>query len=347
MRKRMGLTLSMLCIWAFSMALYAAYMLHETLQLDEPVVVTMQKGKPLSSFFHELEKNNWIADARWIMLVAKLSGQAHLARAGDYRLTSAMNAMDVLTLLLKGKTVQYKITLVEGQTIKETLRRIKKHEKLKQDLPADLNKLMAFLALSGHPEGRFFPDTYLFDANTRASEILARAQVRLESVLAQEWQKRQQALPYKNAYDALIMASIVEKETAAADEREQIAGVFVRRLQKNMRLETDPTVIYGMGDRYKGNIRRRHLKEKTAYNTYRMKGLPPTPIALVGREAIYAALHPAAGKELYFVAKGNGRHYFSATLGEHNKAVREYQINRRAKQYRSTPDHPDHPDHPD
>jgi len=337
MRKRMGVILSMLCIWAFAMALYAAYMLNEKLQLNEPVVVTMQKGKPLSSFFHTLEKNNWIEDARWIMVVAKLSGQAHLARAGDYELTSAMNVMDVLGLLLKGKTVQYKITLVEGQTIKETLQRIKSHEKLKQDLPGDLDKLMGFLDLSGHPEGRFFPDTYLFDANTRASEILARAQVRLESVLAQEWQKRQQPLPYKNSYEALIMASIVEKETAAADEREQIAGIFVRRLQKNMRLETDPTVIYGMGDRYKGNIRRRHLKEKTAYNTYRMKGLPPTPISLVGREAIHAALHPAPGEELYFVAKGNGRHYFSATLSEHNKAVREYQINRRAKQYRSTP----------
>ncbi len=285
MRKRMGVILSMLSIWVFAMALYAAYMLNEKLQLDEPVVVTMQKGKPLSSFFSTLENNNWLEDARWIMLVAKLSGQAHLAKAGDYRLTSAMNAMDVLQLLLKGKTVQYKITLVEGQTIKETLQRIKSHEKLKQDLPKDLNKLMEFLALSGHPEGRFFPDTYLFDGNTRASEILVRAQVRLESVLAQEWQKRQLPLPYENSYEALIMASIVEKETAAPDEREQIAGVFVRRLQKRMRLETDPTVIYGLGDRYKGNIRRRHLKEKTAYNTYRMKGLPPTPISLVGREA--------------------------------------------------------------
>ncbi len=338
MRKRMGVILSMLCIWAFAMTVYAAYFLNENLQLDEPVVVSMQKGKPLSSFFRELEKNNWIEDARWVVLVAKISGQAHLAKAGDYKLTANMNVMDVLALLVKGETVQYKITLVEGQNIKETLARIKRHPQLKQDLPKELNDLMAFLDLKGHPEGRFFPDTYLFDANTRASEILVRAQIRLETVLAQEWQNRADALPYKSSYEALVMASIVEKETAAVDEREQIAGVFVRRLNKNMRLETDPTVIYGLGDRYTGNIRRKHLKEKTAYNTYRMKGLPPSPISLVGREAIHAALHPAAGKELYFVAKGNGRHYFSATLQEHNKAVREYQINRRAKQYRSTPE---------
>ncbi len=338
MSKRIALILSMLGIWLFAMAVYGFYRLDERLLLEAPVVVSMEKGKPLSSFFTKLEKNNWLSDGRWVMLVAKLSGKAHLAKAGDYQLSSEMNALDVLDLLIKGKTVQYKITLVEGQTFKETLQRIKRHEKIRQDLPADGQQVMEYLGVSGHPEGRFFPDTYLFDANTRASEILVRAQVRLESVLAQLWQKKQEGLPYKNSYEALIMASIVEKETAAAEEREQIAGVFVRRLQKNMRLETDPTVIYGLGDKYKGNIRRKHLKQKTAYNTYRMKGLPPTPIALVGREAIYAALHPAEGSELYFVAKGNGRHQFSATLKEHNKAVREYQIFRRSKQYRSTPD---------
>ena len=338
MNKRLGLIGLMLLIWAMGLLIYAMYQLTRPLILEEPVVVSFEKGRSLSSFFVKLENENIIDDGRWVMVVAKLSGKARRAKAGDYKLDNSMSSLDVLSALLKGKTVQYKITLVEGQNIKETLARIAAHDKLKQDLPNDLKKLMPYLGLEGHPEGRFFPDTYLFASNTRASEILVRAQVRLESVLAQEWQKREEDLPYKTPYEALVMASIVEKETSAVEEREQIAGVFVRRLQKNMRLETDPTVIYGLGDRYKGNIRRKHLREKTAYNTYRMKGLPPSPISLVGREAIYAALHPADEETLYFVAKGDGRHYFSSTLKEHNKAVREYQINKRKKNnYRSTP----------
>lgn len=339
MNKRLGLIGLMVLIWAIGLAIYAMYQLGKPLSIEEPQVVSFEKGRPLSSFFTKLEDNNWIQDSRWIMVVAKLSGKARYAKAGDYEISNEINSLDLLQNILEGKTVQYKITLVEGQNIKETLARIAAHDKLKQDLPGKLEDLMPFLGLEGHPEGRFFPDTYLFDGGTRASEILVRAQVRLEKVLAEEWQKKEEDLPYKNSYEALVMASIVEKETAAPEERQQIAGVFVRRLNKNMRLETDPTVIYGLGDRYKGNIRRKHLREKTAYNTYRMKGLPPTPIALVGREAIYAALHPAEGKELFFVAKGNGYHYFSATLAEHNKAVREYQIfKRNKKNYRSTPD---------
>lgn len=337
MNKTAGLLVSMLLIWLLSLAVYAVYQLDRPLVLSEPVVISLEKGKPVSSFFSQLERMEIMHDSRWIMLIAKLTGQARLAKAGDYELTADMNSFDVLALMVKGKTIKYKITLVEGHSIKDTLARIARDPNLIQDLPASLDQLMPYLQLEGHPEGRFYPDTYLFDANTRASAVLIRAQIRLESVLAEEWQHRDEGLPYADAYQALIMASIVEKETAVADERPQIAGVFVRRLQKNMRLETDPTVIYGLGDRYQGNIRRSHLKEKTAYNTYRMKGLPPTPIALVGREAIHAALHPTEGEELYFVAKGNGEHYFSATLAEHNKAVREFQINKRKSEYRSTP----------
>ena len=237
MNKRLGVILSMLSIWLFGLAIYAVFQLNTPLKLTESVVVSMEKGRPLSSFFTKLEDNEWLEDGRWIMLVAKLTGKARLARAGDYELNNQMNALDVLDLILKGKTVQYKITLIEGQGIKEVLRRIAEHDKIRQDLPSDLDEMMALLGLEGHPEGRFFPDTYLFDANTRASTILTRAQVRLESVLAQEWQNKEENLPYKNSYEALIMASIVEKETAAPEEREQIAGVFVRRLEKRMRLE--------------------------------------------------------------------------------------------------------------
>ncbi len=340
MNKRYGVIGLMLVIWLISFGAYGIYHLNTSLNTEAPLVKTFERGAPLTRFFTKLEDDGVLEDSRFIMLVAKISGKARNAKAGDYELTSDMSSLDVLNMLVSGKTVKYKITLVEGFNIKETLRRIASHDKLIQDIPSDVNELMPFLGLTGHPEGRFFPDTYLFDRNTRASEILVRAQLRLEKVLAEQWQKKEEDLPYKNSYEALIMASIVEKETAAPDEREKIAGVFVRRLEKRMRLETDPTVIYGLGDRYKGNIRRKHLREKTAYNTYRIKGLPPTPIAMVGKEAIYAALHPEEGDELFFVAKGDGRHYFSSTLAEHNKAVREYQINKRkdSAQYRSTPD---------
>lgn len=339
MKKRYGIIGLMVVIWLMSFAVYGVVQLTSPLNLVDSKVFTMEKGRPLSRFFTNLEDAGVIEDSRFVMLLAKISGKGRQAKAGSYELTSAMSSFDVLALLVQGKTVKYKITLVEGHSIKETLNRIASHEKLIQDLPAELDKLMPFLGLKGHPEGRFFPDTYLFDSNTRASEILVRAQVRLETVLAEQWQKKEEGLPYENSYEALIMASIVEKETAAPEERERIAGVFVRRLEKGMRLETDPTVIYGLGDRYKGNIRRKHLRERTEYNTYRIKGLPPTPISLVGKEAIYAALHPAEGDELFFVAKGDGRHYFSSTLSEHNRAVREYQINKRKseQEYRSTP----------
>jgi UPF0755 protein len=340
MNRRVKFIALMVVIWGAAYGAYGFYQIGASLNTTTPLIVSYEKGQPLSKFYTQLEDTEVIGDSRFIMLLAKITGQARKAHAGDYKLMPEMSSLDVLRLLVKGKTVKYKITLVEGHNIKETLKRIASHEKLVQDLPADINQLMPFLGLKGHPEGRFFPDTYLFDRNTRASTILVRAQVRLEKILAEQWQKKEEDLPYKSAYEALIMASIIEKETAAADEREKIAGVFVRRLEKRMRLETDPTVIYGLGDRYKGNIRRKHLREKTAYNTYRIKGLPPTPISLVGKEAIYAALHPAEGEELFFVAIGNGRHYFSSTLSEHNKAVREYQINKRKKSadYRSTPD---------
>jgi len=336
MYKRIRLMFIMLIIWFVGIGVYAVYQLEQTLQLDEPIVMNYPKGSPLSRFFLELENKQIMEDSRWIMLIAKMTGQARQAHAGSYELTADMNAWQVLDKLVTGDTIQYQITLVEGQTVAETLRRLAAHPQLKQDLPGDPVALMQYLDLQGHPEGRFFPDTYKFDPGTPASKILIRAQIRLEMVLAEEWRDRMPGLPYDSPYDALIMASLIEKETGVPSERDEIAGVFVRRLERNMRLQTDPTIIYGLGDRYKGNIRRRHLLEKTPYNTYRINGLPPTPIALVGREAIHAALNPKDGSSLYFVAKGDGSHKFSETLEEHNAAVRQYQLNR-SENYRSTP----------
>jgi len=180
-----------------------------------------------------------------------------------------------------------------------------------------------------HPEGLFFPETYFFEKNTSDFELLKRAYQKMQQVLQQEWAGREPGLTLESPYQALILASIVEKETGKPSERARIAGVFIRRLRKGMLLQTDPTVIYGMGDRYQGNIRRQDLKQATPYNTYVIKGLPPTPIAMPGREAIHAVMHPAAGNSLYFVARGDGGHVFSATLREHVNAVNKYQKKRR------------------
>ncbi len=187
-----------------------------------------------------------------------------------------------------------------------------------------------------HPEGWFAPDTYAYVRGDTDLELLDRALADQEQILEQAWEERAEGLPLDSPYEALILASIVEKETAVPDEREEIAGVFVNRLNQGMRLQTDPTVIYGIGDDYEGNIRRHHLQQDTPYNTYRRAGLPPTPIAMPGEASIRAALNPADTEALYFVARGDGTHVFSRTLEEHQQAVREYQLRRR-KDYRSTP----------
>ena len=213
-----------------------------------------------------------------------------------------------------------------------------KHEKIEQTLDGlSDSEVMAKLGHEGvFPEGRFFPDTYRFVRGMTDAQLLEKAYDRLDKVLAQEWEQRDPAVPYATPYQALIMASLVEKETGVPQERGQIAGVFVRRMKIGMPLQTDPTVIYGLGERYTGKLTRAHLREPTPYNTYTIPGLPPTPIAMVGREAIHAALHPADGTSLYFVAKGDGSHTFSDDLDAHNSAVREFQIKRRAD-YRSSP----------
>lgn len=188
---------------------------------------------------------------------------------------------------------------------------------------------MLWLNEASSAEGLFLADTYFFTANTAASSILKRAHKAMLDYVETQWQQRQADLPLNSPYDALILASIIEKETAVSEERTKIAGVFVNRLRKNMRLQTDPTVIYGIGDTYDGNITRKHLRTPTPYNTYTIKGLPPTPIAMAGKEAIWAALNPMETDALYFVARGDGSHEFSSSLAAHNAAVRKYQLNRK------------------
>ena len=305
--------------------------------LTQPIDLPAQTFKVLagsgfSKITAQLQQRELISQPIIWKVYARLTGKATRVQAGEYLLEADITPQQILDKLVRGDVLQHHITLVEGWTFKQLLQALSDEGKLQHQLTGlKVSEVMAKLDKPDeHPEGRFFPDSYQFTSGTTDLDILQRAYQRLSTILDEEWSQRAKELPYKTPYEALIMASIVEKETGQARERAEIAGVFVRRLQKGMRLQTDPTVIYGLGDSYKGNIRRKHLKQLTPYNTYVIRALPPTPIAMVGREAIHAALHPKAGKSLYFVAKGDGSHTFSATLEQHNRAVRRYQIKQRA-----------------
>jgi UPF0755 protein len=265
----------------------------------------------------------------FIALAFQRGDQGRL-KAGEFELTQGMRPTDLLERLISGWEVQYPITLVEGWTFRQAVAAVAADPRFGAEVVGKTDaELMETLGRPGeHPEGRFFPDTYSFPRNTSGLEVLRRAFERMERVLAEEWEQRAEDLPIETPYQALILASIIEKETAVVAERPAIGGVFVRRLRNGMRLQTDPTVIYGLGERFDGNLRREDLREPTPYNTYVIEGLPPTPIALPGREAIRAALHPEPGDSLYFVSRGDGTHAFSRTLEEHNAAVRQYQLGR-------------------
>jgi UPF0755 protein len=295
---------------------------------DGSVIYQVRKGATLSSVAADLESAGIIEDARYLSWYGRYTDQARKLRAGEYRLTEDLVPDTLLALLVSGRSVEYELTLVEGWNIRQVRAAVAAHEALVHDT-AELDEaaLMAELGRPGvHPEGRFFPDTYRFTRGTSDLAFLRRAMERMDAQLEAAWAGRADGIPLNNPEEALILASIVEKETGQASERHDIAGVFARRLEKGMKLQTDPTVIYGMGERFDGNIRRKDLREDTPYNTYVHRGLPPTPICMPGREALDAAVNPADGKALYFVSRGDGSHAFSATLKEHNAAVRKYQL---------------------
>lgn len=314
-------------------------------QLDEPANIEhaflfpVEKGSSYRSVAYQLQEAGIVDDALWLRLHARLEGRGISLKTGTYEIVPGMSPLDVIDAIAAGDTKSWPLQLIEGWTFAEVRAELASHERLQQTL-SDMSDQEVMAALGNpelHPEGMFFPDTYRYEAHETDLRILQRAFDRMQAVLAEEWEQRSEGLPYEGPYEALVMASLIEKETGVASERPEIAGVFVRRLAEGMRLQTDPTVIYGLGDRYKGNLTRQHLREDTAYNTYRRGGLPPTPIALAGREAIHAALHPSEGDTLFFVAKGDGSHRFSRTLAEHREAVQEYQILRRREDYRSSP----------
>lgn len=340
----LGLVL-MLCAY-----LATQHYLHTPLKLPPgELTIDVAKGSSAKSVFLGLQQQGVLSCAQCLYFYTRLTQNGHLI-AGEYELQSGMTTIGLLHTLYSGDVKRYSVTLVEGWNYAQAIAALQGEEKLRHTLPAlqnrnaynseQRNALLKALGIQDkytHPEGLFFPDTYQYVKGMSDIDVLKMAYARLESVLQDEWSTRAADLPYGSPYEALIMASIVEKETGVAWERAKIAGVFVRRLQKGMRLQTDPTVIYGIGPLYDGNLTRKHLQMSNAYNTYRIKGLPPSPIALAGEAAISAALHPAEGEALYFVAKGDGSHHFSASLEEHNRAVERYQSHKRVENYRSSP----------
>ena len=341
MKRLMVLGVSLiLCIAVVGAWVWRDYQtfLNAPLDISKNTVFEVKKGWSFNRVVTELKQKSFLSSEHYLKLYGRHSKQAGQVKAGEYLLSAGITPIELMAVITSGRSINYSFTIVEGSTFKQLLESISKAEHLHNDLEGlSDNELLEKLQLNyNHPEGLFLAETYSYERNTNTSELLKRAHGLLQKTLQAEWESKQEGLPYKTPYESLIMASIVEKETARADERPVIAGVFTRRLEKKMRLQTDPTVIYGMGDNYNGNIRRSDLRRATPYNTYVIPALPPTPIAMVGREAIQASLNPEDGKALFFVAKGDGSHYFSETLKEHNRAVQQYQINRR-KDYRSSP----------
>ena len=297
---------------------------------DEETVFLIRSGSNIKTIAQELTREGIIEDPWLFILLAKLKGVETSVRAGEYLIEGEQSPDDLLETFTRGSAIQYDLTVIEGWTFRQMLAAIESDPILEQTLSGKSDaEIMALLGHPDeHPEGRFFPDTYRFPKGTTDVDFLRRAYQVMQSHLQREWNRRDPDLPLADAYEALLQATIIEKETAVGFERPLIAGVFVERLRRNMRLQTDPTVIYGLGADFDGDIRFRDLKADTPYNTYLHAGLTPTPIALPGLDSIRAALHPARTNALYFVSKGDGTHHFSATLEEHNAAVRRYQLNR-------------------
>lgn len=314
---------------ALALALWLVYYAVMPLKLQpnsQEIMIQPQSG--LRSIANQLVRQGVLKEPWRFIILAKLLHKEQYLQAGSYTLNKNISPYQLLLSLNHGKTTQGSITFIEGKTFAQMREKLAINDAVKQTIAGMSDTQI--LKLLGSPytvaEGLFFPDTFYFDRNTSDIELLKISYAFMQSKLEKAWQNRDPGLPYKNSYEALIMASIIEKETGKASERPMIAGVFVNRLKIGMRLQTDPTVIYGMGLRYDGNIRKKDLSIDTPYNTYTRVGLPPTPIAMPGLASIEAALHPEKTKALYFVGKGDGSHEFSTSLDAHNRAVVRYQL---------------------
>lgn len=316
-------------VLGLAVTLWRGYsLMHQPGSQQGPVLVHITPGSSVRKVAATLHAQGVLAYPSLFEAYVRARGLSTRIQAGEYEIPGRASQASILDLMVDGSVYLHPITIVEGWTWYEMVRRLSEHPVLVDDISAhSADEMMGLLGRPGeHPEGRFFPDTYHFARDTPLSRVLRLAMARMDQELARAWEARDRELPVQTPYQALVLASIVEKETALASERPAIAGVFSRRLQRRMRLQTDPTVIYGLGPAFDGNLRRSDLERDGPYNSYTRAGLPPTPICLPGAEALAAATRPAAGDALYFVATGeaDGSHYFSTSLEEHNKAVARY-----------------------
>jgi UPF0755 protein len=326
---RVALWLAALVVGAgFMLSLWLAWGFNAPGPAEAPVRVHVEPGASVRTVLQTLAARGAIVHPRRTEYYLRLHGRSPKVKAGDYEVPVRASAAEVLRMLEEGRVVLEQLTIVEGSTFADLRRALEAHRAVVSTLKgkSDAELMAAIGYAKQHPEGRFFPDTYRFASGTTDRDLLKLAHGQMARLLDEAWRARKSELPLGSADEALTLASIVEKETGLAAERARIAGVFVTRLRRGMRLQSDPTIIYGLGARYDGNIRSRDLVTDTPYNTYTRRGLPPTPIALPGRDAVRAATQPDERGELYFVAtgRGDGSHYFSRTLTEHNAAVRRY-----------------------
>jgi UPF0755 protein len=315
-----------LCLWglfSYQTSNNASYITDK----NSPVLFVVERGETLNQVIEKLAVKE-VVNAFWFKLLVKFEGAENRIQAGEYEFISGTTPVQILQFMKKGKVNQHKLSIIEGHTFLQLIHHIQQHPAIKKTLPENA-PLLQYASLLNLPdknlEGRLMPETYFFVRGTSDAEILQRAYRDMQTFLQDVWATREVNEYIKTPYEALILASIVERETAVASERKPIAGLFLQRLKIGMKLQTDPTVIYGMGDTYKGDIRFRDLRKDTPYNTYTRYGLPPTPIAMPGKASIDAVLHPEKSKSLYFVSQGNGTHVFSETLVQHNAAVDEFQ----------------------
>lgn len=322
----------------FGAAFYLKDRIDSPMALISEQTYTVPSGASLRRVLNDFEAKGWIQYARAHELWLRYHDQTAIQR-GEYRVRPDDTSSDAVNRMIEGRKIQYSVQFIEGWTFRQFLVALAANEAVNHTLTdTDTASVLEALDIDQqHPEGWFFPDTYLFERGTADVDILRQAHQRMQQELSRAWENRAESTQVDTPYEALILASIIERETGAAFERPEIAGVFSRRLAQNMRLQTDPTVIYGLGEDFSGNLTRSHLRQDTPYNTYTRSGLPPTPIANPGRGALEAAVDPAEGSTLFFVARGDGTHQFSDTYEEHNQAVRQYQRFQRRDDYRSAP----------